>query len=80
MTAPKRRWFRFSLRMLFGITTFIGCWLGMVSLLHAWIVSVIGARAAGPLWEYVATGSLGAVPGITFWIWAAVKSKRPTHC
>ena len=28
MTAPKRRWFRFSLRTLFVLVTVVGCWLG----------------------------------------------------
>ena len=28
MTAPKRRWFRFSLRMMFVVVTVFGCWLG----------------------------------------------------
>jgi hypothetical protein len=28
VTAPKRRWFRFSLRTLFVLVTLFGCWLG----------------------------------------------------
>jgi hypothetical protein len=27
-SAPKRRWFRYSLRMLFVVVTVIACWLG----------------------------------------------------
>ena len=28
MTAPNRRWFRFSLRTLFVVVTLLACWLG----------------------------------------------------
>jgi hypothetical protein len=38
-SAPKRRWFRFSLRTLFVVVTVIACWLG-------WNVHVVRQRQA----------------------------------
>jgi hypothetical protein len=37
MTAPCRRWFRFSLRTLFVVVTVLACWLG-------WQVNVVAQR------------------------------------
>jgi hypothetical protein len=53
MTAPRRRWFAFSLRALFVVVTVFGCWLGYQL---NWIrerheaLSTGTAREAGGLW------------------------------
>jgi hypothetical protein len=43
MTAPRRRWFRFSLRTLFVVVTAFGIWLG-------WQLHVVRERAAIRAW------------------------------
>src|SRR5690242_447185 len=52
MTAPKRRWFRFSLRTLFVLLTLVACWLGYelnwIRLRHAALTSGIVEEANDP--------------------------------